>query len=73
MVRGPRIRLTGYHRRIGLHTIVDGQVQRHGVLASLCIGEDEGIVAACCIDDSYAWPGIRLTSNHRRIGASHHC
>ena len=56
-----------------LHTIVDGQLQRYGVLASLCIGKDEGIVAACCIWMIRARPRIRLTGYHRRIGASHHC
>ena len=72
-VAGPGIALTGYHRRIGLHTIVDGQLQRHGVLASLCIGEDEGIVAAggiWMVRYAARYTSYRQPPSYR---SSHHC
>src|SRR5688572_27962247 len=60
--------LTCDHCHIGMHTIVDGKLQRYSVFTALCIVEDVIHLLARSIGHSVSWPGKALTCYHCRIG-----
>src|SRR5512133_1975293 len=64
----PRKALTRRYQCIGMHSIVDRQLQCYGVLTSLCIVEDVINLSVCSIGLSIAVPRKALTRGYQCIG-----
>src|SRR4029079_2817866 len=60
--------LTCCHQRVGVHSVCDRQLQRNGILTTLCIGSDVIMVACSSVRLSVTTPGELLTCSNQRIG-----
>src|SRR5436190_6892435 len=65
--------LTCCHQRIGVYSVCDRQLQRNGILTTLCIGNDVIMVACSSVRLSITTPGELLTCCHQRIGVYSVC
>src|SRR5436190_2097981 len=65
--------LTCCHQRIGVYSVCDRQLQRNGILTTLCIGNDEIMVTRISVSQSMTTPAELLTCCHQRIGVYSVC